>query len=271
MTVANGTVISQSPKADSEVKKGSRVSIVVSSGPGSLALPNVVGQTGAQAMAALQAAGLKPTTQSQASTKVKQGVVISTDPTAGTELQEGSPVTVVVSSGPQQVAVPEVTGSSEAEAKATLKAAGLKLGTVTQQSSNEQTAGTVLSQSPVSGTQLAAGQAVNLTVAQAPKEVSVPEVVGQNETQAAAALGRAGFNPKSVSRTVTDASQVGVVLKQSPAGGQMAPRGATVTIAVGELAPAGTGSTPTTTTPPATTTTTTTTPVASNNPAAPVP
>ncbi len=270
-TVAEGTVIGQSPKADSEVKKGSRVGIVVSSGPGSLALPNVVGQTGAQATAALQAAGLKPTTQSQASTKVKQGVVISTDPTAGTELQEGSPVTVTVSSGPQQVAVPEVTGSSEAEAKATLKAAGLKLGTVTQQSSNEQTAGTVLSQSPVSGTQLAAGQAVDLTVAQAPKEVAVPEVVGQNETQAAAALGRAGFNPKSVSRTVTNPSQVGVVLKQSPAGGVMAPRGATVTIAVGELAQTGTATTPTTTTPPATTTTTTTTPVANNNPAAPVP
>ncbi|HEY7829125.1 MAG TPA: Stk1 family PASTA domain-containing Ser/Thr kinase [Solirubrobacteraceae bacterium] len=271
-TVASGTVISQSPKANSNVKKGTRVSIVVSSGPGSLALPNVVGQTAAQATAALQAAGLKPTTQSQASTKVKQGLVISTDPSAGTELQEGSPVTVLVSSGPQQVAVPEVTGSSEAEAKATLKAAGLKLGTVTQQSSNEQAPGTVLSQSPVSGTQLAAGQAVNLTVAQAPKEVAVPEVVGQNETQAAAALGRAGFNPKSVSRTVTDPKQVGVVLKQSPASGNMAPRGATVTIAVGELTQTGsaTETTPTTTTPPATTTTTTT-PVAGNAPAAPVP
>jgi beta-lactam-binding protein with PASTA domain len=271
-TVASGTVIGQSPKANSEVKKGSRVSIVVSSGPGSLALPNVVGQTGAQATAALQAAGLKPTTQNQASTKVKQGLVISTDPSAGTELQEGSPVTVVVSSGPQQVAVPEMTGSSETEAKATLKAAGLKLGTVTKQSSSEQAPGTVLSQSPVSGTQLAAGQAVNLAVAQAPKEVAVPEVVGQNETQAAAALGRAGFNPKSVSRTVTDPNQVGVVLKQSPASGAVAPRGATVTIAVGELSQTGsaTETTPTTTTPPATTTTTTT-PAAANAPVAPVP
>jgi eukaryotic-like serine/threonine-protein kinase len=267
--VTAGNVISQNPKADSKVKRGSRVSIVVSSGPGSLALPNVVGQNSAQATAALEAAGLKPTTQSQASTKVKQDIVISTDPTAGTELQVGSPVTVVVSSGPQQVAVPEVTGSSEAEAKSALKAAGLKLGTVNQQSSNEQAAGTVLVQSPVAGTQLAAGQAVNLTVAQAPKEVAVPEVLGQNETQAAAALGRAGFNPKSVSRTVSDPKQVGIVLKQSPSGGSMAPRGATVTIAVGALAQTGTGTT-TTTTPP-TTTSTTTAPVAGNNPAAPVP
>jgi len=268
-TVPSGTVISQSPKANSDVKKGSRVSIVISSGPGSLALPNVVGQSAAQATATLQAAGLKPTTQSQSSTKVKQGVVISTNPTAGTELQVGSPVTVTVSSGPQQVAVPEMTGSSEAEAKATLKAAGLKLGKVTQQPSNEQAPGTVLSQAPLAGTQLAAGESVDLTVAQAPKEVAVPEVIGQNETQAAAALGRAGFNPKSVSRTVSDPSQVGIVVKQSPTGGNSAPRGATVTISVGELAQTGTD-TGTTTTPSTTTTSTTTTPVA-QNPAVPVP
>jgi beta-lactam-binding protein with PASTA domain len=269
-TVAAGNVISQAPKAGSEVKKGSRVAIVVSSGPGTVAMPNVVGQSAAQAVAALRAAGLKPTIQNQASTKVKQGTVISTDPSAGTDLQEGSAVSVFVSSGPQQVSVPEVTGSSEAEAKAALQAAGLKLGTVTHQPSNEVAPGTVITQSPVAGTQLAAGQAVDLTVAQAPREVAVPEVVGQNETQAAAALGRAGFNPKSVARAVSDPAQVGIVLKQSPAGGHTAARGATVTIAVGELQ-TGTATTPTTTTATPTTTSTTTTPVASNNPGAPAP
>jgi serine/threonine-protein kinase len=268
-TVAAGNVISQAPKPGTEVKKGSRVSIVVSTGPGSLGMPNVVGKSEAQAVAALQAAGLKPTTQAQASTKVKQGIVISTDPTAGTDLEEGSAVTVFVSSGPQQVGVPEVTGSTEAEAKAALKAAGLKLGAVTHQPSSEVAPGTVLSQSPVTGTQLAAGQPVDLTVAQAPKEVAVPEVLGQSETQAAAALGRAGFNPKSVSRTVSDPAQVGIVLKQSPTGGHTAPRGATVTIAVGELQ-TGTATTPTTTTTTPTSTSTTTTPVASN-PAVPGP
>jgi serine/threonine-protein kinase len=269
-TVAAGNVISQAPKAGSETRKGSRVAIVVSSGPGTVAMPNVVGQSAAQAMAALRAAGLKPTIQDQASTKVKQGTVISTDPSAGTDLQEGSAVSVFVSSGPAQVSVPEVTGSSEAEAKAALKAAGLKLGTVTHQPSNEVAAGMVIAQSPLAGTQLAAGQAVDLTVAQAPKEVAVPEVVGQNEAAAAASLGRAGFNPKAVARAVSDPTQVGIVLKQSPVAGHMAPRGATVTIAVGELQ-SGTVTTPTTTTTTPTSTSTTTAPVAGNNPAAPKP
>jgi beta-lactam-binding protein with PASTA domain len=265
-TVAVGNVISQLPRAGSEVKQGSHVGIVVSTGPGSVGLPNVVGMTGAQAVAKLQSLGLRPTTQSQPSAQVKPGVTISTDPTAGTDVQIGSAVTVAVSSGPQQASVPEVVGSTEAEAKSTLKAAGLKVGTVTQQPSSAQTPGTVLTQSLTAGTMVKAGETVSLTVAQAPKEVAVPEVVGQNATQAAAALGQAGFNAKSVSRSVEDPTQVGVVLGQSPAGGRMAPRGATVTIAVGVLQ---SGTTTGTTTTPSTTTSTTTTPAA--NPAAPVP
>jgi beta-lactam-binding protein with PASTA domain len=268
-TVPGGNVIAQTPHAGSAVGKGSRVSIVVSSGPGSLAMPQVVGETEAKAVAKLKAAGLQPSAQSQPNAKVAQGTVISTDPSAGIELQVGSAVTVVVSSGPQQVKVPEVTGSTQAEAKAALTAVGLKVGSVTQQpqAAGGKAAGTVLSQSPAAGTALQTGQAVNITVAQAPKETAVPEVVGQNETQAAAALGRAGFNPKAVTRAVSEPAQVGVVLKQSPAGGHLALGGATVTIAVGVLEATSTGTSTSTTTTPATSTTTTTA-QAANPPAA---
>lgn len=269
-SVPSGDVISQSPRAGSGVSKGSRVSIVVSSGPASVAMPQVVGETEQKALAKLRAAGLQPSTQSQPNAKVAQGVVISTDPSAGIELRVDSGVTVTVSSGPQQVKVPEVTGSTQAEAKAALTAVGLKVGGVTQQAAAGKAAGTVLSQSPQAGTPLQTGQAVNLTVAQAPKETAVPEVVGQNEAQAAATLGRAGFNPKSVSRAVSNPAQVGVVLKQSPAGGHQAPNGATVTIAVGVLETTTTETSTTTTSTPSTSTSTTTTAAqAANPPAAP--
>jgi len=270
-SVPAGDVVSQNPRPGSAVKKGSRVGIVVSSGPGSVELPNVVGLPSAQALAKLQSLGLRPTTQSQPST-TKQGVVISTSPTPTTRVPVGSPVTVTVSSGPQQASVPEVVGSPLADAKSALKAAGLKAGAVTQQTSAGQPPGTVLSQSSPAGTLLKLGEAVELTVAQAPKEVAVPEVVGQNATQAAAALGQAGFNAKSVSRTVEEPAQVGIVLTQSPAGGRMARKGATVTIAVGVLASStstSTTSTGTSTTPGSTTTSTTT--AAAANPPAPVP
>jgi beta-lactam-binding protein with PASTA domain len=112
---------------------------------------------------------------------------------------------------------------------------------------------------------LSAGGKVNLTVAKAPKEVAVPGVVGQNEASAAAALGRAGFTPRTVTAPTAEPTQVGVVLKQSPSAGRQARRGATVTITVGAPGPqtTPTGPTgPTSTTPPGTTTTTTTPPPA---------
>ena len=254
-TVPAGLVVSQSPSAGRGVEKGSRVSIVISGGPGSAALMDVTGLTGAQATARLKKAGFKPTIKKESSSTVSAGRVIGTEPSAGTELQEGSPVTVLVSSGPAPVRLPDVVGQSLSAAEATLTNAELTLGGVTQRVSTTQAPETVLAQSPSTGSSVHAGDKVNLTVAQAPKETAVPNVVGQSETQAAAALEQAGFKSKAVSQSTSEQSQVGLVLEQSPAGGAKARKGATVTIAVGVL-----GTTTTTPTTPTTTTTTSSTP-----------
>jgi eukaryotic-like serine/threonine-protein kinase len=246
--VASGTVISETPPAGSVVGKGTRVTISVSTGPGSSALPNVVGLTTGQATSKLKGAGFKPSTETQSSSSVAGGHVISTDPPAGTELQAGSQVTVVVSSGPAQTSVPDVAGQSRTAAEATLTNAKLTVGAVTQRETSEQSPGTVIGQSPAAGSSLVAGSSVDLTVAQAPKEVAVPNVVGAAKAAASAALQRAGFEVKSSSRTTAEQSQSGVVLEQSPAGGVKARKGSTVTIIVGAPAPQ-TTPTSTTTTP----------------------
>jgi serine/threonine-protein kinase len=256
-TVADGRVISQSPVAGSRVEKGSRVSIVVSSGPGSAALGSVEGLTATQAMSRLRTAGFKPTRQDEPSSKVAKGKVIGTEPPAGTELQVGSPVTVLVSSGPAQVKVPDLAGDSRSGAEAALSAVGLAVGTITEQVSAGAAAGSVLAQSPKAGSSVETGSKVNLTLAKVSSEVAVPKVVGQSETQAAAALGGAGFTPRVATAPVSEQSKVGVVLKQSPSAGTTAHKGSTVTLTVGVLETPTTPTTPTTTTP---TTTTPTTP-----------
>jgi beta-lactam-binding protein with PASTA domain/predicted Ser/Thr protein kinase len=263
-TVASGRVISQTPVAGSRVSSGSRVSIVVSSGPGSAALQSVAGQTPARAINSLRAAGFKPTRKDEPSSTVAQGKVIGTEPPAGTELQVGSPVSVLVSSGPAQVRVPDVSGDSRNGAEAALTAVGLAVGTVSEQVSTGQTAGSVLSQSPAAGSSVGAGSKVSLTVAKASNEVAVPKVVGQSETQAAAALGGAGFSPSVVTTPTSEQGKVGVVLKQSPAAGHVARKGSTVTLTVGVLE-----TTPTTPTTPTTTTTTTSTTTTPTPPAGP--
>jgi beta-lactam-binding protein with PASTA domain/predicted Ser/Thr protein kinase len=247
-TVPINLVISQSPGAGRRVEKGSRVSIVVSSGPANAPLASLAGLSAAQASSKLRKAGFKPSIKKQASTTVAAGRVIGTEPSAGTVVQVGSTVTLIVSSGPAPVRVPDLTGETQTAAEATLANAELALGTVTQRVSSNQQPGIVLSQAPPSGASVHAGDKVNLVVAQAPKETAVPNVVGQNETAAAATLGQAGFAPKTTPETVSEQGQVGIVLKQSPAAGANATKGTTVTLTVGVLGTPTTPTTPTTTT-----------------------
>jgi beta-lactam-binding protein with PASTA domain/predicted Ser/Thr protein kinase len=242
-TVPSGRVISQAPDAGTRVEKGSKVGIVVSGGPASAPVTDVEGLTAAEAVAKLRKAGFKPRATKETSSTVAAGRVISTNPSAGIEEQLGSGVTVVVSSGPAPVKVPDVVGQSLSAAEATLTNAGLALGTVTKRTSTTEAPGTVLSQSPATGTSVKAESKVDLTVAQAPKEVAVPNVVGQSQTLALVALGQAGFKPKTTTATTGEASQVGTVLRQSPGGGSQAPKGSVVTVTVGV---AGTETTPTT-------------------------
>jgi serine/threonine-protein kinase len=252
-TAASGPVISETPQAGSKVAKGARVSISVSSGPGNAAVEKVEGLSVTAAQAGLRAMGFKPATKSQPSSTIAQGLVIGTDPPAGTVALVGSAVTLLVSSGPAQVRVPDLVGESQTAAEAALTSAGLEVGTVSSRVSG-QSPGSVLAQSPRGGTSLPSGSKVNLTVAQAPSEVVVPSVVGEDEARAAAALGAAGLTPKIVTARTSEPSQVGAVLKQRPSGGAHARKGATVTLTVG------TPGTPTTTTPTTPTTTTPTTP-----------
>jgi eukaryotic-like serine/threonine-protein kinase len=246
--VPSGSVVGTTPPAGTIVAKGSRVSVVVSSGPGIVALPNVVGKKSSEATKILRDEGFRPTVQSQSSDTVAKGLVISTDPAADTEVQAGGPVTVLVSSGPQEASVPGVTGETQANATAALAAAGFKV-KVAKREVAEPAAGTVVSQSPSAGSQLKVGEQVTIVVAQAPKQMPVPSVVGQSEAQAQAALTSAGYSAHTVSRTVTDPAKVGVVVQQSPGAGSRPPS-KSVTIAVGALAQPTTSTTTTTPAPP---------------------
>ncbi len=264
-TVPSGVVVSMTPSSGSEVGKGSRVSILVSAGPGTAALPAVGGLTAAAAESKLRKAGFKPTAQEQSSSKVAQGHVVSTDPSPGIVVQVGSPVTVFVSSGPAQIHVPDVTGQTQKAAEATLTTAGLAVGAITLQVSASQTPETVLSQSPTAPATLPTGGTVNLVVAQAPKEVAVPGVANKTEVAATEALEKAGFTVKTVTEATSEPARVGHVLKQSPSAGAHARKGATVTIWIG-MATETTPTTPTTTTTTPTTPTTTTPPAATPTP-----
>ncbi len=169
--------------------------------------------------------------------------MISTTPAVGTLVERGTTVTLTVSKGKEQAAVPDVNGETEDNARSAIEAAGLRVGKVTQEES-DQDPGTVIDQSPAAGKKVAKGSSVNLTVA---KAVKVPDVVDETEEDATNALEDAGFKVRVRDRTTTAADEDGVVLEQSPAGDEERPKGSQVTIIVGRLGAATPTPTPTAT------------------------
>jgi hypothetical protein len=161
-TIAIGSVISQAPIAGTSVTIGSAVNLVVSLGT---VVPNVVGSLQAAASAALTAAGLTGTVTTVNHATIPAGVVISQDPTGG-NVAPGSAVALTVSLGPAVVSnvVPNVVGQTRAAATTAITNAGLTAGTVTFANHATIAAGSIVSTTPVAGTTLAPGGAVNMVV-----------------------------------------------------------------------------------------------------------
>jgi serine/threonine-protein kinase len=128
-------------------------------------VPNVEGLTQDAATTAITAAKLMGgTITQQTSNTVTTGKVISQDPASGSSVAPGSPVNLVISSGPQMVTVPNVEGLTQDAAATAIRAAKLTVGTITQQTSNTVFIGNVISQDPASGSSVAQGSPVNLVI-----------------------------------------------------------------------------------------------------------
>ena len=167
-TYALGQVAVQNPAGRLQLAKGMTVTVNLSGGTGQLAVPNVVvGQTTASAQTFLQGEPYKfvVTVAEEASATIAKGIVIRTDPVAGTLVNAGVPVTVYVSSGPQPVATPSVKGLAEADARAKLTAVGLGAEVeYVNLAVGDANIGKVISQGTPAGTMIAPPTKVVLTV-----------------------------------------------------------------------------------------------------------
>ena len=257
------TVIDQSPLGGYRADTGSTVTLTVSNGPGNVSVPAVDQLTEKQAVNQIRRSGLKVTrVLTENSSAVKSGSATRTDPPAGTQIPQGSGITLYLSSGKAAVPVPQVVGDTASAARTALSGAGFQV-TSTDQPSSTQAPQTVISQSPAAGN-LPAGSEVAIVVAVAPTTTTVPLVVGDTAKAAHDQLTGAGFKVVTKTRKTSKQNEDGLVISQSPSSGANASKGATVTIIVGAYSGSGGGgggtttttTTPTTTTPTGTTTTT---------------
>jgi eukaryotic-like serine/threonine-protein kinase len=158
-TVPEGSIIAAPTGTQPQ---GSRVDVVVSRGPAPVDVPKVAGMTQDAATASLQDAGFTVATDSDFSTKVDQGSVITVSPRPGTTRPYGSTVTIVVSLGPETFPAPGFQGLSKAGAEARAADYGLKVSWFIVPGSSGSI---VLGQNPTAGTTVRYGDTIVLYLA----------------------------------------------------------------------------------------------------------
>ncbi|MER6568635.1 Stk1 family PASTA domain-containing Ser/Thr kinase [Streptomyces sp. NPDC001093] len=193
-------------------------------------VPPLLSKTEAQARDRLESAGLEVgQVKREYNDTVQRGTVIGTDPAPGARIRDHDSVTLTVSLGPETVNVPDVTGRPLAEARARLKADGLEPGMVTQQFSEDVAQGSVIATTPQAGTKRHAGSAIALTVSKG-RPVDVPDVTGDDLSDARQQLTDAGLKVKIAAQQVNSEYDKGKVAQQTPGNGSQAAAGDTVTL-----------------------------------------
>ncbi|MEU4196730.1 Stk1 family PASTA domain-containing Ser/Thr kinase [Kribbella sp. NPDC026611] len=203
------------------------------SAPAKVDVPDVTGKSLTEATTLLTAKNLKVASSSEKSDTVGRGSIIRQTPQGGTQADEGSTVTVVVSSGQTAFSVPDVIGMSESKARKALEDAKgqFKVKDKSVEQDSDEKKGTVLSVSPDPGGQYPSGQEFTLTISSGKSNVDVPNVVTQSYDDAKLTLEQAGFRVGYVFGNDPNAAD-GQVLQQSLKAGTKAPKGSLITLTV---------------------------------------
>ena len=153
-------------------------------------VPDVMGLSFGEADAELRSLGLVPEPSYQVNTEVPENTVFAQRPPAGQRIAEDGTVAFIVSQG-ETPTVPPVRGRNRVDAEEILQNAGFQVIVIEGPSQSE--AGTVVFQDPASGTELALGEAVTITVSTGPGQIFVPDVRGLTLSQAFNTLIAQGF------------------------------------------------------------------------------
>jgi serine/threonine-protein kinase len=239
----NGKVTRTDPASNVQVAERSTVTIFVGTGPAQATVPALDGKTPAEAQALLEARGLTlgDQTEQETSDESKVGKVLSSSPAAGVDAPGGSAVAVVVGKEQTTVAVPDVSGQTEDQAKQTLTNAGFQTQSTEVDGAGQE--GSVVGTNPQAGTRVEKGSTITLQVSKG-NRAEMPNVVGQTVNDAARTLSAAGItkNVQAQGQQVSDSSQNNRVLAQSvPAGTAIDPDNTQITLTIGQSGDGGGG------------------------------
>lgn len=171
--IEKGLIMKQSILPGNEVKTGDTLILTVSEGPEAFEVPDVYERLDDEAITILEEAKLDVKHDFVYNDTTEKGRVIKTTPERGTLVNAGDTVTIILSSGKEEILklVPDLRNLKEAEATKKLKDQGLLVGDISYKNSEEVKEGLVITQSYSVNKEVAEGTAVDFTVSQGPEEI----------------------------------------------------------------------------------------------------
>jgi serine/threonine-protein kinase len=230
---AEGEVFAQDPEPGTELELGSAVTISIVAAAELVEVPDVVGLSQEDADAQLRALGLTAGIERQESDVVAAGNVIEQSLTPGQQVNIGADMTLVISTGPAQAAIPVLTNVVANQATFQLGQAGFLNVSVVKEGSVDIPDGSVTRTEPPAGTVVDLTAQITVFVSSGPDQEQIPPVGGLAQQAAEVQLRDKGFVPVVVTVEVDDPGQVGKVVSQQPDAGTVAQAGTEVTIRVG--------------------------------------
>jgi serine/threonine-protein kinase len=198
------------------------------------AAPNFVGQTKARAEAMAGNVELKLVATAKPCEETPKDSVCSQNPAAGSNVNKGDTINIVVSTGAPKVAVPSVLGKSLEEAKSELQGDKYQLVVETKEEVSNEEPGTVLAQNPELGTEVEKGSTITLTIAKEEAKATVPDVLGKSCDDAKGQMEQSDLVGNCTDVETQDPNQVGKVIQTTPSAGQQVTKGSTVQIQIGK-------------------------------------
>ncbi len=202
------------------------VTLTVSIGPGEGVVPHVTGLDREEATKKLEAETFEVATENVNSSSVEEGLVVYSEPRAGKTATHGSTVTIFISAGPKLVKVPVLVNKQRRLAVQEIRARGL-VPEVGEEETGSAAPGEVIRQEPSAGQEVEPGQTVVIVVAKAKHKIKVPAV---EEVSAR------GLSPVVEEEETANELKIGLVIAQSPRGGEAVAEGQEVILVVGKRA-----------------------------------
>jgi len=206
------------------------------SGAGLITVPELAGNQPASAIAELTRLGLSIEQEVVASSDVAKGLVVGTEPPAGTEVDRASFVKLLISGGNATIQVPRVIDLTEGQARTAIELTGLELGEFVFEASPVIEAGVIMAQTPDAGTLVAAGTKVDLVISAGTNAFTVPDVVGRSENDALFVLAQTGFGVDQIRIERRPSAEVleGFVIETDPEAEQFVPEDGFVTVVISQ-------------------------------------